>query len=508
MRTLKVTTSYSTGLDNFFDKDIKTIGLEDDLFGEGGFGLVFRVERIDKRKTPIPLVVKILRQGKERNFETVVRLQRLVRTKAQKLREHNTLFFEQYPSLLGLPLFSFEGTLDGNPVYGYLSINLDKMGFVSSNYIFLDCLEKNPEVWAKFQNRNLAVKYKMAYDFAVSCEFLRSIHYIHADITPDNLFIHRFEPLCVLIDYDSGAIIDSMLDFPTTEGKHFADWTPPEMVVDGDEKRLTAAVDDWAFNIALHYIFTGYQAFFTKDMSPKTIELLDEMYRDGSIIWPDINDNQKYTVLFNEANLQALPHYREYYDRLDEPIRMGFASTFGHGALKIEFRHDAQWWKTVLEKSVQNSPFKVDVTWRTLKECQQQFPDIQSNKEESVPQVWADKMHYSQDHVSNSVSVTSNLTPKPPMLNSLKFFNDYMKELVPDLLRGREKLQIHRPMIIQYANNAGLYGDKVIKNLGDLLQMYRSIKDQKAKGQGLTKEEKSRLRLQANLAHVDISSIL
>lgn len=506
MKTIKVTTSFSTGLDVSFDKDISSINIEDDHFGEGGFGLVYRVERIDKRKSSLPLVVKILRQGKERNFETIVRLQRLVREEAKNLREQSILFFDKYPSLLALPLLSFEGTFEGKTVYGYLSINLEKLGFVPASYIFLDCLEQNkPEVWAKFQYRHLSVKYKMAYYLAVSCSFLRRIHFIHADITPDNLFIHPYEPLCVLIDFDSGAIIDSKLDFPTTEGKHYADWTPPEMVVDSSEKRLTAAVDDWAFTIALHYIFTGYQAFFTKNMSPNTIKLLDEMYRDGSTIWPDINDIPKYTILFNEKNLQALPYYREYYDRLDERVKRGFEYTFSHGALRLAYRHDAKWWIPVLEKCVQDSPLKVNVTWRSLKECQQQFPDIQSKKEAAVPPVWVNKMHFSQDHISMSTS--STISPQKEQI-SLQEFHGFMQSLVPDLIRGRVSLLTHCPMIEKFANNAGLNGKEIIRNLKDLLDMYQEMKSRKAKGEELSKTDKSKFRCQASLIHVDITSII
>lgn len=532
MIRIKVNCSYSSGLDSFFDKGISSIGLDDGKLGEGGFGSVYCVDRINKGKSPLPLVVKILHPGKERNFETVVRLQRLVRQEAQELLEQDIVFFDKYPSLLALPLLSFEGTLEGKTVYGYLSYDLLKLDFVSSDYIFLNCLTKNPEVWLKFQRRNLSVKYKMAHGLAVSCAFLRRIHFIHADITPDNLFIHPYEPLCVLIDYDSGAIIDSKSDFPTTEGKHYADWTPPEMAADDIApsnapgvskrmsdgtpagKRLTAAVDDWAFTIALHYIFTGYQAFFTKDMYPRTIELLDEMYRDGSTEWPDIKDDPKYTALFGEDSLKSIPGYREYYDRLDDQVKRGFAYTFSRGALNLAFRHDARWWIPVLERSIRNSPFKPEVKWRTASELRSDFPNVQSKREDEVPKAWCDRMHFSKDHISvetpkpGPVMTPASITASKPDPDYLDMFDELMKELVPEFIQGTQKLRTHRPIIERYAGLAGLDGGKIIKNLEDLLQMYKEMLDEKSGGQGLSRSDRSLLICQARLAHVDISGII
>jgi len=528
MKAIKIAESYSSGLDVFFDKRISTIGLEDDRLGEGGFGVVYKVERIDRRTPPLPLVAKILVRGKDKNFETVVRLQRLVRQEAQALLKQDILFFEKYPSLLALPLLSFEGSLEGEPVCGYLSINLERLGFVASNYILMDCLRDNPEEWQKFQNRSMVVKYKMAYYFAVSCAFLRRIHFIHADITPDNLFIHKFEPLCVLIDYDSGAIIDSKSDFPTTEGKQYADWTPPEMVGDREEKRLTAAVDDWAFTIALHYLFTGYQAFFTKDMSPKTIELFDEMYRDGSTVWPDIHSDSKYKDLYDDEHLKAMSQYRQYYDRLDNSVKKGFEYTFGHGAFKLSFRHDAMWWIPVLGKCVQKSPIQVDVKWRTLKEYLDVFPDIQSKKEGSVPEAWINRMHFSKDHISSEVASSPNRglsskskpvaqdapqpSPDHPLSASShsqgsekdsQLFDSYIKELLEDLVSGKASIRMHKGYISKMASMNGLDGNRYLHDMEDFVTLFMdSVKDGV-----ITNFEYRALVLQAKLIKVDKTTV-
>ncbi len=507
MKKIKISNSYSTGLDVFFDKDITTICLEEDHFGEGGFGQVYRVEKIDKQASPLPLVVKILQRNIEKNFETVVRLQRLVRQEAKNLHEQNILFFDKYPSLIALPLFSFEGKMDDETVYGYLSINLAKLGFVSSDYIFMKCLKEDPETWGAFQRRNLSVKYKMAYYLATSCAFLRRIHFIHADITPDNLFIHKYEPLCVIIDYDSGAIIDSKEDFPTTEGKFYADWTPPEMVADNSEKRLTAAVDDWAINIAFHYILTGYPAFFTKNMYPKTIRLFNEMYRDGSTIWPDINKDPKYADLFDAKRLNDIPQYRNYYDQLAESVKRGFEYSFSRGASRLALRHDANWWVAVLENCVQSYPFKVNVSWRSLKECKQEFPDLQSTRNAEVPKAWTNKMHFSKDHVSLQQADAKHQppTPKPKKDKPKQPKEDkqqiasYMRMLLPDLISGKEKLSMHKPYIISIAAKNHLDGQQFVKDLEEFIKLFNdSIKDKV-----ISRLEYSNLMCQANLLKIE-----
>lgn len=491
MKKLKISQSFSTGLVDFFDKDIATIGFEDIHFGEGGFGVVYKVEKIDQQIPPLPLVIKLFIRRKEKNFETVFRLQCLVRKEAQNLQEQNVLFFDKYPSLIALPLLSFEGMLDGNSVCGYLSINLEELGFVASNYILMDCLKKNPEDWSRFQCRSLYVKYKMAYYFAESCAFLRKIHFIHADITPDNIFIHKHEPLCALIDYDSGAIIDSNSDLPTTDGKHYADWTPPEMVADSAKKRLTAAVDDWAFTIALHYIFTGYQAFFTKDMSPKTIELFNEMYLDGSLVWPDISNDSKYKSLFDDDHLAAQTEYRKYYDRLDERIKRGFEYTFSRGAYRLSLRHDAKWWISVLDKSIQNCSFQVNIKWDKLKAYIKDFPDIQSKKEYVAPKEWISRMVFLKDNTKNEVKLS------PPQVSSHKkehntqsFKSSFLPsssqkskqfmdpELLSDLISGNVSFDMYKGMISKIAKDNGYDGELYLENLKDFVKLFKdSVKD-------------------------------
>lgn len=491
MNNIKITNSFSTGLDVFFDRSIKTVGVADKYLGRGGFGIVYEVETIDNQKPPLPLVAKMFHQGKERNFETVVRLQRLVMLEAQQLSKQGVLFFDQYPSLIALPLSSFDGVFNGTQVQGYLAINLNKLGFISLDDIFMN--DEDLEPWARFQGRALAVKYKMAYDLAKSCAFLRKIHFIHADITPDNMFVHKYEPLCVLIDFDSGAIIDSRTDMPTTEGKDCCgDWTPPEMICEGivlptddnvlqplqsNKKRLTASVDDWAFNVTIHYLLTGHPVFFTKDRWPSTMKLYEEMYRDGSCVWPDISTESKYMVLYDEENLRALSQYHEYYDKLEESVKRGFEFTFSMGATSLAYRHDAKWWIPVLNKCVATSPFQVKLTWRMLKDYVNKFPDIQSSKSTLIPKTWTDKIHFSKDKTSNS-------------------FEQYVNDLIPDLINGSQKLSVHESIILKMAKENGK--NEYLDDLKDFLDLFKEcVKDKK-----ITRLEYNNLRLQARMLGV------
>lgn len=48
---------------------------------------------------------------------------------------------------------------------------------------------------------------------------LRESNYIHADIHPQNLFLSLSDGHAVLIDYDSGVVVDRPEDAPTTFGK-------------------------------------------------------------------------------------------------------------------------------------------------------------------------------------------------------------------------------------------------------------------------------------------------
>lgn len=510
MKLIQIKLSYSTGLYDFFDNKVTTVEIDEKYLGSGGFGKVYVVKTIDKSPTPLPLVAKILFSGKEKNFETVVRLQRSVRAEIQNLQKKGKLFFESYPALIALPLLSFEGILDGKPIKGYLSYNLNELGFESLQKM-LDSLEADREKWTRFQSRDLSVRYKMVYHLAASCAFLRKIHFIHADITPDNVFVHQTEPLCALIDFDSGALIETGSDYPTTSGKEDCmDWTPPELIYEtgqkksndssgeNEEKRLTAYVDDWAFTVALHYILTGFQAFFTKNMWPETIKLFDEMYQDGSYVWPDIRPEAKYVKLFADNYQEVLPQYRQYYDKLDESVKRGFEFTFSRGAYRLTYRHDAKWWTNVLEKCVANSPFQVNVKWRTFKNLVQEFPDIQSTKDTPLPKAWADKIHFSKDYIGlettsasqNQSSYTSktsseqSTSPKKDSKhisgnpksskNSKQLLDSYIKDLLPDLIIGDQNLDMHKGYLTKALEENDLDATKYIQKLESFIDHFKS----------------------------------
>lgn len=498
MRTIQIKDSLSTGLESSLDIPIRQISLKDGYLGFGGFGEVFEVVGLNGRKSKLPLVAKVLYTGKERNYQNVITLQKLVHDEAIALKKEKQKFFDKYPSLIALPLLSFEGDLDGKTIKGYLSLDLNKLGFLNAEAFF----KINTDQWVQLQNRPWLFKYKIALVLSKGCSFLRKIHFIHADITPDNLFIHPKAPLCALIDFDSGAIITSANDAPTTEGKHYSEWEAPELTcTDSKINKLTAFADDWAIAITLHKILTGWQAFFTNYCSYEAMKKWSKMYEENpEIIWPKINPGKAYSPLFNKDALLYHDKYLECYEPIAPAIKKGFQLTFVKGATDYLKRWDSNKWVVALEQSIETC--KSDTAKMTI--------DYFEKMEQSV------KMQFPDERVNKKVFPLSNQqkseksrkNPHSPKTNNpektLKFIDNYIDELLPDLINGKESFDMHKGYISKFAEEHGCNGKEYIRDFQDFLQLVRRI----IKDNVITNFEYTGLILHAKMLYLKKETII
>lgn len=443
MNTIAIKHSITTNLDSSFDKPISQIGLKDTKLGSGGFGKVYEVATLNGKPSKLPLVAKLFFQGTERNYQNTIQLQKIVRDKAAVMKKAGKKFFDLYPALIAMPLLSFEGMLDGETVRGHLSLNLNQLGFFSVES------GMRTDAWTRLKNRPMYFKYKMSQVLTKGCAFLREIHFIHADITPDNLFIHPTAPLCALIDYDSGAIITSSKDAPTTKGKPYSEWMAPELTCDDPKiNKLTAFVDDWAVAVALHNILAGSQVFYTKHCTFKALEKWRKMYDENpKLQWPKISSNKKYAELFNEHNLKYFNTYLDQYGLIDDAVKKGFETTFVIGALNFLRRWDSNKWTATLDKCIANCKSKMS------KEAAAYF----EKTERSVRAKFPDEQSTANIHSFNTQWET------------------YVKIWCDVLLKNQSLIQ-HKIMVIGYAKQYGQNGEEVYNKLPTWVKKLKECK--------------------------------
>ena len=188
-----------------------------------------------------------------------------------------------------------------------------------------------------------------------------------------------------------------------------------------------------------------------------------------------------------------------------------FRTTFTKGIFLPEYRTAIDLWVFWLKREIGEDKLSRIKTpkWTEIRKLKAP-PHINSsssqkrgaNKETST----GDKPTQGRKRKDNKQVVVAQ--PRQPINSALQLFENVMRDLTPEILRGEQKLQTHRSMIIKIANNAGLNGKEIAQNLEVLLDMYQGMASKKNKDEGFSNVDKKLLILQAKLAHVDITSIL
>lgn len=479
-KKLIITFAKSTGFDPFFQnvKKDSVIEIPSKDFAGGGFGDVYHALSFDGEKSPLEQVVKIFKDERnEHGWRTIYELQDAIIEKRVQAEEMGRNFLDDHPCFIGFPQLIFEGMMDGKKVRGHITVNLISLGCTPLDKI-LPLGEDKTNDRINYLRRKAIDKMVMAYQFADCFNILHDIHYIHADITPDNVMVSMTEPLCVLIDYDSGVIVKKPDDNPITYGKLTSGWTPPEIQIESREKgfgriNITHHMDLWSIAAAIHNLIFGFPHLFLKYPTRPVYET----YVSNHPNWPDINLDDS-SIEFN-TNRENYEFYRyKVFESLELNKRTinEFRTTFTKGIFHPEYRTEIDCWVYWLEREIGKDKLSRIKTPK--------WTEIRKLKVPVVAQ------------------------PLQPVNSALQLYEDVMRDLTPEILRGEQKLQTHRSMIIKIANNAGLNGKEIAQNLEVLLDMYRGMASKKNKDEGFSNVDKSLLLLQAKLAHVDITSIL
>ncbi len=335
---------------------ISSLEMEDKPFASGGFGEVYHCKKVNGKKTTIPQVIKIfidVNGSAQKGFRTIQNLQTQVEKKSNELKQNAKKFSDQYVGMLGCPQFSFEGELNGKKVFGYSANNLKSLGFEE----FKDVLQ-DPSLLKKYQKLPLPDKLLIAFHIVKSFDFLYGIGYIHADFKSEALFVNLSKKQCAIIDFDSGSVMKSKSDKPTTWGTP-QDWLAPEIfeqfaiglnnrsnAKDPIPVKVDLLSDMWSVAVCIHYlIFTFHPFFYFSEISQRSLK----KFIQGGYAFPNINNRFPYLTK-NQQLLQLHGGFYTNYFRsqLPQEIKEKFIQTFTSGCLNPSSRTSYSQWKSVL----------------------------------------------------------------------------------------------------------------------------------------------------------------
>jgi serine/threonine protein kinase len=388
MKQISVSSFATTGLEQAFGT-VRTIELEDNPIGQGGFGEVYRAFSVDARRNS-GQVIKILfdtgNNAAARGFATIQELQkRLRRQNEELLKTTRRSLIDHYPALAGVPQFSFEGTLNGRKVVGYSSNNLVAAGMEDFGRVLEDDSKTR-----QFQALPISSRIMVALQLVRAFHFLSSqILFIHADIKAEAIFVDFTKLRCAIIDFDSGAVAKDASDKPTTFGTN-QDWLAPEiskqLAAPGNAARIIKVdllSDLWAINIAIHYLLFGFHPlFFLSEISDRSIA---EYFRQFQ--WPAAAPSFKYF----RKDLE--PVYRQYVSILRsmvpaEVVRQ-LSFTINRGYTDPTSRATCGQWKTVLDvlnrpaivrfsadRTALNDPRPVRLSWEVSGASRLEIPGV------------------------------------------------------------------------------------------------------------------------------------
>jgi len=465
MNTIHLEFFQSTGLDPFFDK-ISKIEIHDNPFAGGGFGDIYHCAGFNGKQAGTPQVVKIFKEStdgrNEHSWKTISKLQQRMIAEVARLKANRLDFISEYPALIGLPQFIFEGRLDGRLVRGYVSTNL-----VSINCTSFDKIREDNELLNEFFNRDFSDKYIMCYHLARAFRLLMNNNFIHADLSADNIFIHNNEPLCAIIDFDSGSIVEALEDNPSTWGKP-QDWLASEVRFQlnkpGDTIQVNLYTDVWAVATAIHYILLSMPAYFLKDLSENSLR-----YYSSNYIWPVISE--KDSIFLDDATEQY-HFYLELTKELPEKIFKEFECTFTKG---------------IFDPTLRTTYFKWELLFKEL-----------------IP---AEKRKLSWSQIMDDGIIVSGklpvVPPSPPVTHSTEQLKKFINELIKDIVFEGEKFERHKFFVKEMAKKSQVDADKILLEIEDFIELLQMVNRDKV----ITKYEKSSLLNQARLAMIEEKTV-
>ena len=296
-----------------------TIDIADQPMARGGQGAIYEVARINGQHAG-DLLVKIFPQGYPPSLPRIV----------TEVRDHNAQYrIAQCTALRALPLLLFTGTLQGQPVQGYV---MQRVTGKPLSDIYNDVHDHNAYI-----NLPWEARLELCRQFIAGMHILYSLHIVHADLNGQNLIIDMARRTLSIIDLDGGAVAGTGLT-PVTIGKLEPGWLAPEIMaaLSRTTQRqvipVGIAVDLWSIACGVHHLLFGLAPFFFMAQQAQIPAYL------AAYTWPQLDGLQGITT----HNSRAFDYYKRAYQQ--SPVKRLLTFAFQHGYLDPTKRPTAYQW--------------------------------------------------------------------------------------------------------------------------------------------------------------------
>lgn len=200
---------------------------------------------------------------------------------------------------------------------------------------------------AAYRKESLDVRLAYALRLAERALLLNNIGFLHADLNPQNLLVHRANGDVQVIDFDAGVVVRTGAERPRTAGKP-DDCMPPDIKDPSapggaDTGRYTLAAERWSWTSLIGlFLFSVHPAFFLREISPTCVEA----YAKAPERWPDIDTTGPlFTAV--DANRLVYAQIRPIFLAVPAEVVELLADHFDAG-LDADARPDAAAWVAAL----------------------------------------------------------------------------------------------------------------------------------------------------------------
>lgn len=354
MKRISLSTSTLLRSEHALASAPRTVDIQDDAIGQGGFGSVHRVLAMDGRPCPNQYVAKLLSNHvaglATSGLRTIRELQRRLSARHDDLVRKGSGLLAAHPALLGVPALSFEGQMNGAAVLGHLAVDLGARGYRE----FGDILEDSAQT-DQFRALPLSRRMSLAQQLVDAFDCLGSqAGFVHADVKAEAIFVDTNAGKLAIIDFDSGAVYQNANDRPTTVGT-FQDWLAPEIqeqlaaAMPGARVRVDLLSDVWSVNVAICYLMFGFgPLYFLSEMTRRSMDAYLRRYS-----WPDVDRSFAY---FNPSLGPVQPSIARHLRRPQHRrIVEALAQTVNKGYTRPDLRTNYSQWRAILGASLRPS---------------------------------------------------------------------------------------------------------------------------------------------------------
>jgi hypothetical protein len=313
-------------------------------FDEGRFGRLYRFDRpLDGSASDwftAPFVIKLMHPGDD--CRSIANLHAEIARKAGSF----TAGWEEL--LRGMPFWMGKVKSGKDQTIALVSHDLDALGFVQLHRLLEQDLHK-------YFSLDFRERVKLAASFALSYAILEKLHFLHADINSENLFVNLQTAEALLIDFDAGVLRLRGNEIPKSPGKP-NEFLPLELksATGADVTKFNEAAELWSVGFMVSTLIFGiHPLFFLSHLSRSVISEYLARHK-----WPEINLHSKISYVLHNPVKQKQKAVRNYlhfvrhdlgdFERLRPKAFSLLQQFINEGALHPEKRPSASKWVRAL----------------------------------------------------------------------------------------------------------------------------------------------------------------